>query len=182
MLPIRVSVALAAAMFVAACGHGSTAPNFTLTAQNGTSWSLAAQRGKTVALFFGYTHCSDVCPTTLATLSKAMSSLGPKSNGAEIVFVTIDPERDTPPVLARWISLFDNPHIVGLTGTRAQLKPVYAAYHVWAQRIPGRKGSGYEMAHSSTVYMIGPDGSLRGVHDWQDSEQSFARAFKDTAG
>jgi protein SCO1 len=181
MHPVRLWAALVLAALVAACSHGQAAPNFALTDQAGSTWSLSAQRGKTIALFFGYTHCPDVCPTTLATLSKAVSSLGPSANNAEIVFVTVDPQRDTPAVLSRWISLFGSSHIVGLTGSLAQLKPVYAAYHIWAQRLPASKGRSYEMAHSSVVYMIGPDGSIRGIRDWQDSEKTFVRAFQDAA-
>jgi protein SCO1 len=177
----RIAAALVALLLVIACSARNAAPDFTLVDEHGAAWSLGAQHGKTIALFFGYTHCTDVCPETLAMLARAVNGLGAGASHTEIVFITVDPQRDTPPVLARYVSRFDAPSIVGLTGTPAELKPVYSAYRVWAQRIPGGTKTGYEMAHSSTVYIIGPDGTLRSIHDWQDSLQAFTTALREAS-
>jgi protein SCO1/2 len=176
MRSLRIAAALA---LTVACSGRAAATNFTLTDQDGASWSLASQRGKTVALFFGYTHCTDVCPATLAKLARAADTLGSNASRTEIAFVTVDPQRDTVPVLAEYVTRFGASNIVGLTGTSRQLRSVYSAYHVWAQRIPGGTKTGYEMAHSSTVYIIGPDGTIRSVHDWQDSLGAFRNALRE---
>ncbi len=152
------------------------APDFTLTDDADRPWTLSDQHGKTVALFFGYTHCADTCPTTLAKLAKAIETLGNRSGDAEIAFVTVDPERDTPNVLRHYIARFSGGKIVGLTGTTAQVRQVEHHYHVWAQKIPGvhKNVDDYDDAHSSSVYLIDRDGRERVVHDDDDSLQSFA--------
>ena len=160
-----------------------SAPDFTLADQNGSSWTLSAQHGKNVALFFGYTHCPDVCPATMARLARADDALGAKKNSVEIAFVTVDPQRDTTAVLAKYVKLFGDEKIVGLTGAPGQLAPVLRSYHVWAQRIPGNgKPGGYDMAHSSAVYLIDADGNLRVVHNWDDTQAAFTHDFKELAG
>jgi protein SCO1/2 len=150
------------------------APNFTLTDDAGQSWTLAQQHGKTIALFFGYTHCTDTCPATLAKLATAIHQAGGTPQDAEIAFVTVDPQRDTPAVMHRYIQRFSGARIVGLTGTRAQIHRVEGAYHVWAAKYPGRRGGhGYDEAHSSFTYFIDPHGNERVVHDDDDSLSSM---------
>jgi protein SCO1 len=158
------------------CAHGGiTAPDFTLTDQHGQPWSLAAQRGKVVALFFGYTHCADTCPATLAKLAAAVDSQGNASHGAEIAFVTIDPQRDSPAALARYITRFGGAPIVGLTGRPAQVAAVEKAYHVWSQRIPGRHGSDeYDDSHTAIVFLIDRSGTITAMHDDSDTVSSIA--------
>jgi len=160
-----------------------SAPDFTLTDQSAKTWTLSSQRGENVALFFGYTHCPDVCPATMATLARATDALGAKKDSVEIAFVTVDPQRDTPAVLAKYVKLFGNEKIVGLTGSPGQLAPVLRLYHVWAQRIPGNaKHGGYDMAHSSAVYLIDASGNLRVVHNWDDTQAAFTHDLKELAG
>jgi protein SCO1/2 len=178
MLRLRILCVIAAALALAACNRAPKAPDFTLTDTHGAAWTLSAQQGKSVALFFGYTHCPDVCPATLATLTHALASLGPRAKDAEIAFITVDPQRDTPAVMGRYVALFDSPQLVGLTGIPAQLEPVMKAYYVWAQRIPGRTKGSYEIAHSSAVYFIGRDGTETSIHSWQDSQHALAQAFE----
>ncbi len=159
---------------------GNAAPDFTLTDQDGQPWTLSHVRGhQAVALFFGYTHCPDVCPTTLAHLAQARRMLGADGADLRIVFVTVDAARDTPAVLKRYVSLFD-PSVVGLTGDRERTAPVYAAYHVWHQVLPrAERDAGYLVSHSSAVYLIGRDGSLRGIADWGDAPTHLAAKFKE---
>jgi len=157
---------------------GPIAPDFTLTDQNGQPYSLAAHRGHAVALFFGYAHCPDVCPTTLSALARAKRKLGASAANFDVVLVTVDPARDTPAVLKRYVQLFD-PTFTGLTGTEKQLEPVYDAYHVYHE-VDSGKGSanGYVVAHSSAVQFISPDGRLRGTGDWSDSPDELAALMR----
>jgi protein SCO1/2 len=159
---------------------GNAAPDFTLTDQNGKPWSLSQERGyHGVALFFGYTHCPDVCPTTLAHLSEARRLLGADRDNLRIAFVTVDPARDTPAVLKRYVALFD-PSIVGLTGAPDRLEPVYAAYRVWHQQLPhGDSAAGYLVSHSSAIYLIDRVGHLRGIADWADTSPQLAQKIKE---
>jgi protein SCO1/2 len=173
---VLVCAALVLARFLMPAGVA--AADFTLTDQDGHPFTLSAQRGHPIALFFGYAHCPDVCPTTLSALSVAKRKLGPAGEGFDVVLVTVDPARDNPAVLKRYVRLF-NPSFVGLTGTETQLDPVYAAYHVYHQVDPGKgSANGYGVAHSSAVQFISPDGRLRGVGDWSDSPDELAVLMK----
>jgi protein SCO1 len=158
--------------------HGSLAPDFTLTDQSGRPFHLSDLRGHAVALFFGYTHCPDVCPTTLAALARAKRKLGMDGARFAVVFVTVDPRRDTTAVVGKYVHLFD-PSFIGLTGTEAQLAPVYAAYKVYHQALPAHgSAAGYLVVHSSTVDLIGPHGRIRGFGDWSDTPDELAAAVK----
>jgi len=148
--------------------HTSFAPDFTLTDQDSRPFTLSAQRGRPVVLFFGYTHCPDACPTTLAHLAQAVRNPDVPRD-VRIAFVTVDPFRDTPPVLKRYVRIF-NPAFVGLTGTLNQLKPVYAAYDTWREPVPAIHGpDNYFMAHGTAIYYIGRDGALKGLGHWDDA-------------
>jgi protein SCO1 len=153
------------------------APQVTLTDQNGRRFRLTDERGKAVVLFFGYAHCPDICPTTLARLAQANRSLGRQARQVVVAFVTVDPQRDTVSALKRYVDLFD-PNFYGLTGTGPALNALYTAYHVWHQKLPNRgSAAGYLMAHSSAVYMIDRTGDLRAIHDWSDSPTVLAHAM-----
>jgi protein SCO1/2 len=157
---------------------GARAPDFTLTDQNGVPYTLSAHRGHAIAVFFGYAHCPDVCPTTLSALARAKRKLGTDGAAFDVVLITVDPKRDDPPTLKRYVHLFD-PSFVGLTGSEAQLDPVYNAYRVYHE-IGSGKGSanGYVVAHSSAVQFISPDGRLRGTGDWSDSPDELATLMR----
>lgn len=147
-----------------------TAPDFTLTDQDGKPFELSSLHGDEVILFFGYTHCPDVCPTTLSNLARIYRELGSAAQKVRVVFITVDPQRDTAPVLRRYVRLF-NPTFIGLTGSQAKLDPIFKAYHVWAQKLPNEgSAAGYLMAHSSTMFFIDPQGRLREMHDWSDAD------------
>ena len=160
--------------------HGlldKSAPDFQLVDQHGKDFILSTERGRAVVLFFGYTHCPDICPTTLATIAAAMRRLGPQA--PDRIQVADDPKRDTPQTLGRFTSLFD-PSFLGLSGTDAQMSRVYKAYHVWFQRLPNPgSAAGYLLAHSSIIYMIDRGGTLRFVHDWRDPLPSIQNDLKE---
>lgn len=164
-------LAVALALLGAGCSRYPSAPDFTLTDQHGAPWTLSAQHGKAVALYFGFTHCPDTCPLTLAKLERAIGT----DAAAEIVFVTVDPDRDTPQVMNAYLKRFAPAPIVGLTGTPKQIAAVERAYHVWAQKIPGRRGKyDYDEAHISIVTFIDKNGGLRSIADQDDGVTTLA--------
>lgn len=175
MLAVAIALTL-----LTACSHAKPAPPLTLEDSSGTPWTLADQHGKTVLLYFGFTHCVDVCPLTLGTLAKAINASGDAGKNTVIAFVTVDPMRDTPAVLAHYVKRYDAP-MVGLTGSAAQLKAAYAGYHVWAEKMPAKHGMGYDMSHSSGVEVIGPNGSIVNTLTWNDPTEAFVAAIKAAA-
>jgi protein SCO1/2 len=130
------------------------APEIALAAADGSAFKLANYRGKVVVLEFGYTHCADVCPVSLASLAQARKKMGAAAAGLQVVFITVDPARDTAPHLREYLAKFD-PSFVGLTGTQAQIDAVLKAYGISATRkmIEGSK-TDYTMHHSSCTLSI----------------------------
>jgi protein SCO1 len=172
--PTLALMLLAGALLAGCARSGVSAPDFTLTSDNGTPWTLSAQRGKTVALFFGFTHCADTCPDTLAKLAASLRAAGANARDAEIAFVTIDPERDTPAVMHAYKRRFSGARIVGLTGTPAQIAAVENAYHVWSKKVPGKHGSiDYDEMHSAFTFLIDRDGNERMIHNDGDPQRDF---------
>lgn len=131
--------------------------DFTLTDQNGRPFNTASLRGKVVLLFFGYTHCPDICLPTLTRLAAAMRALGAKAKLAQVLFVTVDPAHDTPARLAAFLPRFD-PHFIGLTGTPAQVQAVAADYKIYRAPNAGRPG---QFDHTGGVFLKDPRGKLR---------------------
>ncbi|MCE9648239.1 MAG: SCO family protein [Parvibaculum sp.] len=133
---------------------------FTLTDQSGKTVTDADFKGKYMLVYFGFTFCPDVCPTELQVMAGAMEKLGDKAEKVQPVFVTVDPERDTPEALAKYVKQFD-PRLIGLTGTPAQIAQVAKEYRVFYEKVKDDDGSGdYTMDHSSVVYLMGPDGGF----------------------
>jgi protein SCO1 len=132
---------------------------FTLTASNGQKVTDSDFRGKWLLVYFGYTHCPDICPTTLAEVSETLTSLGPLATEVQPFFVTIDPERDTPKMVGDFINSIDN-RIIGLTGTPTQIAVVAKEYHVYYAKDPPSPAAGenYAMDHTAFVYVVGSDG------------------------
>jgi protein SCO1/2 len=149
---------------------------FVLTDQNGHRRSDRDFRGQFVLLYFGYTFCPDVCPTTLQTMADALAKLGPQSVNVTPVFVTIDPERDTPAILKKYLSGF-GPRFVGLTGNLAEIARVAHAYRVYFAKHPA-PGGGYSVDHSSVLYLLGPDGKLVTVLDATPDSNALAAALR----
>ena len=133
---------------------------FALTDHTGRAVTLADYRGKAVVMFFGYTQCPDVCPTTLATLAATMKALGPDADRVQVLFVTVDPERDTQALLAQYVPAFD-PRFVGLYGDAAATERVAKEFKVLFQKQPGATPGSYTVDHSAGVYMFDPQGRLR---------------------
>jgi len=121
---------------------------------------LADFRGKAVVLSFGYTHCPDVCPTTLADLAQAMKRLGPLAERVQVLFVTVDPERDTPQVLAQYVPAFD-PRFLGLRGDAAATERVAKDFKIYYEKRDGKSPGEYSVDHSAQCYVFDPQGKLR---------------------
>ena len=149
------------------------APEFALAGSDGSELQLARYRGKVVALGFGFSHCPEVCPTTLATLAKARKKLGTEGSGMQVVYVTVDPERDNPERLRTYLANFD-PSFVGATGTPEQLGKVREAYGIVASRKLGKDPASYAVDHSSFVYLIDRAGSLRALVPYGRSADDIA--------
>ncbi len=129
---------------------------FKLTDQDGKTVTDADFRGRPFLIFFGFTHCPDVCPTTLFEVSEILRALGPKADGTRALFVTVDPERDTAATMKDYLSSFD-PHLIGLTGDLAAIEQVTKAYRVYYKKIPTNDGD-YTMDHTALVYLMDKEG------------------------
>lgn len=125
---------------------------FTLTGGDGRPFSSSRLFGKPYALFFGFTHCPDVCPTTLARLARLRTALGKGDDSFAIVLVTVDPERDTPAAMARYAALFDT-QVIALTGSPAAIDRVKKQYGVYSAKVP-QEGADYNVDHTATVFLI----------------------------
>ena len=136
------------------------APQFELTDMNGQTFQLSQLSNQVVVMFFGYTGCPDVCPVTLTEFLQIRSKLGDAADQVSFVFVTVDPERDTPERMRKYLTNFD-PEIIGLTGERGELEPVWADYGVYQAKAEGGSEANYLVDHSSRVYVIDADGNLR---------------------
>jgi protein SCO1 len=115
-------------------------------------------RGKAVVLFFGFTHCPDICPTTLADISQAIKQLGPDADRVQVLLVSVDPERDTQESLAKYVTAFD-PRFLGLRGDLAATKKVAGEFKIYFEK--RKQGDGYTVDHSAQSYVIDPQGRLR---------------------
>ncbi|HUP97386.1 MAG TPA: SCO family protein [Usitatibacter sp.] len=148
------------------------APDFTLESSHGGEVKLSRYRGKVVALGFGFSHCPEICPTTLAMLAKARQRMGAAGKDFQVVYVTVDPERDSPERLRAYLTRFD-PSFVGATGTPARLGQVRDAYGIAAARKMG-KDAAYGVDHSSFVYLIDREGRLRALAPYGRSADDIA--------
>ena len=147
-------------------GQPTVGGPFTLTNQDGQVVDQSILKDKWTLVFFGFTYCPDYCPTTLGVLNAVQERMGDKAKDLQIVFVSIDPERDTPKLLKDYLSSDGFPKgVIGLTGTPEQTAQVAKAYRAFYQKVG--EGEGYTMNHSLTVYLMGPDGQFRSAvaHD-----------------
>jgi len=147
--------------------------DFALTDFNGQPRTLADFRGKLVVVFFGYLHCPDVCPTTLATLAAARKKLGPDAARVQVVFITADPQRDTPEPLRQYVTAFD-PTFLGLRGSAEQTEQVAKAFKVIIQKNPAGADGSYTVDHSSGAYVYDTSGKLRLYVSYGQSAEGFA--------
>jgi cytochrome oxidase Cu insertion factor (SCO1/SenC/PrrC family) len=137
-------------------GEATVGGPFTLTDQNGVIRRDEEFRGKFMLVFFGFTYCPDICPTTMIVLKEALEKIGGKADRVVPIFISVDPERDTPAVLKPYLATF-SPRFVGLTGSVADVTAATRAYRVYFQKKP-QPGGSYSMDHSSIIYLMGTDG------------------------
>ncbi|HXC57157.1 MAG TPA: SCO family protein [Rhizomicrobium sp.] len=178
LMPVALAIALVLGFYlwhasddlpglgrVVGSGSVSIGAPFTLTDQDGRKRSSADFSGRYMLIYFGYSYCPDVCPTTLSLMADALSKVGPKASRVVPIFITIDPERDTPGQLKTYLRAF-GPGFVGLTGDLKTITRVGADYRVYFRKHP-LDGGGYGLDHSSVIYLMGPDGKY--VTYWDDT-------------
>jgi protein SCO1 len=154
--------------------EGSKLP-FTLTTTDGTAVTDQTYRGKWLVIYFGYTYCPDVCPTTLMEIAGALNSLGSHAAIVQGLFITIDPQRDIPAVLSDYLKSFD-PRFVGLTGTHAQIAATAKTFHVFYERNDTDDGN-YLYDHTDYIYLVDPDGRFARTLNGQSGSEAIGNAL-----
>ena len=153
------------------------ARNFKLTDHNGAVRTLADFKGKVVAVFFGYIHCPDVCPTTLSDFSAALKQLGPQADQVQVIFVTLDPHRDTPNLLKQFVPAF-NPDFLGMYTDTEGLKQLAHEYKVVYQKTSVKGADDYLVDHSAGTYIYDPQGRLRLLMPYGSSPETIVHDLK----
>ncbi|HTP45559.1 MAG TPA: SCO family protein [Casimicrobiaceae bacterium] len=151
--------------------------DFHLTDHNGKPRSLADYRGKVVLIFFGYTQCPDFCPTTLANLATALRELGPDAARVQVLFITVDPERDTQELLSRYVPAFD-PTFIGLYGDAAATAATAKEFRILYQKQPGPTPGSYTMDHSTGTFVFDPQGRLRVYESYTQGPDAIAHDIR----
>lgn len=153
---------------------------FTLTDTGGRTFTERNLSGRPAAIFFGFTFCPDICPTTLYELSGLMKELGPQADAIDFVFVSVDWERDGPQEVARYLAAFDG-RMIGLSGTQAQVEAAADAFRIHVQRVPLDDG-GYTMDHTASVLLMGADGRFTGTLDYDEPQETKLGKLRRLAG
>jgi protein SCO1 len=184
LFPTRLALVAASVALVAAAVLAYLTPARTGAPLIGGPFALQEADGKTVTdkdlighptlVYFGYTHCPDICPTTLAQISDVFAKLPDKS--VKALFITVDPERDTPKLMTDYVSSFD-PRIIGLSGTAEEIDNVEKAYRVYARKAPGKDGE-YGMDHSSVVYLMDRNGRFVEAFNLERSASDSAKELE----
>ena len=169
---MRLLAAVFAAALLAGCGSSGPkfqntditganfAREFSLTDHTGKPRTLADFRGKVVVVFFGYVRCPDVCPTTLLELKSVVEQLGEEGKRVQVLFVTVDPERDTRELLAQYVPAF-HPDFLGLYGDKEQIAKTAKEFKVYYQKVPGSRPDNYSIDHTAGSYVFDPSGRIR---------------------
>jgi protein SCO1/2 len=158
-------------------GQAAIGGPFRLTDQTGKTVRDSDFRGRYMLIYFGYSFCPDICPTTLGVMAQALEKLGPdRARRVVPIFITIDPERDTPKVLGEYMQAF-GPDFIGLTGSAEAIKDAEKKYRVYAVKKPLGKGA-YGMDHSSVLYLMGPDGKMVSFYDEAISPDDLAKDLR----
>jgi protein SCO1/2 len=147
--------------------------DFALADHTGKPRALADFRGRVVVMFFGFTHCPDVCPATLAELAAAVKKLGTDGDKVQVLLVTVDPERDTPQVLSQYVSAF-NPRFLALRGTAEETARVAKEFKIIYQKVAGARPDSYTMDHSAGTYIFDTQGRLRLYVSYGQGPEVFA--------
>ena len=189
-LCVRSTIVVLAALAAIACGPGSPkfmasdvtgttfGRDFQLTDHNGKPRTLADYHGKAVVVFFGYTQCPDFCPTTLSELAEAMKRLGPDADRVQVLFVTVDPERDTPELLSKYVPAFD-PRFVGLYGDADTTARTAKEFKILYQKQPGQTPGTCTVDHSAGTFIFDPNGKLRVYVGYGQGPEVFAHDIKE---
>jgi len=178
---ISLAIGLAAVFFLIG-GLRTDAPvssiggPFQLTDQTGASVTEKSLKGKPTLMFFGFTHCPDVCPTSLFEISEVLRAMGPDAGRVNAYFVSVDPERDTPAVMKDYLQSFD-PHLKGLTGSPEAVDHMIKAYRVYAKKVPLKDGD-YTMDHTAAVYLLDRDGRFVAPFSLKQTPQQAAADLK----
>ncbi|MEN3930244.1 SCO family protein [Microvirga sp. W0021] len=159
-------------------GSGSAAIGgpFTLTDVKGKPFSSESLKGKPYLVFFGFTHCPEVCPTTLFDLTQDMKELGPDADKLNIVFISVDPERDTPELIETYLSNFDE-RIIGLTGTPDQIAEIARSFKAFYRKVPTSDGD-YTVDHQVTIYMMDRQGRFALASNYQENQETRLAKIK----
>lgn len=173
--PVAHSEPRPSGMIAGAYDPPQSAPEFSLLSSDGSDVTLARYRGKGVLLVFGFTYCAAVCPTTLATLAQALDGLGPDAGSVQVIFVTVDPERDSAAHMRDYLAAF-GPAFIGATGAPDALAAVRERYGVTAVR----QGAGpdYAMAHTSSIFLIDREGKLRAMMPYGHEPGDFVHDIR----
>jgi protein SCO1/2 len=185
VLAVALAIAGAALYFASGktgpmgSGEALVGGPFSLTDHTGRRVSEKDYLGKYMLVFFGFTYCPDVCPTELQVMSAALDELGPDGNVIQPIFVSIDPERDTPEVIKQYVENF-HPRLVGLTGSAEEIAAIARAYRVYYKKAPGAEADGsYEMDHSTIIYLMGPDGRFRKHFGYTTDAKALAQGLRE---
>ncbi len=176
-----LGVLLATALFILqpqqqqSAGRVPIGGPFRLTSHEGRPFTDSDLTGKPFVVFFGFTHCPEVCPTTLYDLTQDLEALGPDAERLRVVFITVDPEQDTPELLKTYLSSFD-PRIVGLTGTPEEIAAAAKAYRIYYRKVP--TDGGYTMDHSATVFLMDSKGDFYGTSNFQEPAETRRAKLK----
>jgi protein SCO1/2 len=173
---------MALLLAVACGGPGLPEPvgvggDFTLVDQCGDAWSLADHRGRPAVLFFGFTTCPDICPNTLAEIRTVRDRLGDDADALQVLFVSVDPDRDTPERLATYLEA-TAPGAVGLTGTAEDLAVVARKYGASFDRVPQGDDGGYTVDHSAWTYVLDRDGVVRFLLRYEEGPDELEKALR----
>jgi protein SCO1 len=153
------------------------APQIVLKRADGDVFRLSDQKGKLTLLFFGYTSCPDVCPTTLAELKQVLDGMGAEAESVQVVFVSVDPERDTAQKIEEYVDHF-NPSFIGLSGTAEELQPIWDEYGVYREVVPSVSALGYSVNHTARVNLVDADGNLRLSYGFQTPVEDIVHDIK----
>jgi len=183
-LALLAAIAFRSGTNVATGSGGAVGGPFQLVDTSGKPVDQSVLKGKWSAVYFGYTYCPDVCPTTLTTLGGAIDRMGARAKDFQVVFITVDPHRDTPAQMKNYLSSAEFPRgVIGLTGSDAQVAKVAQAYKVYFQK--AGTGAAYTVDHSSAIYLMDPKGQFNTVIPYgltpDQAKDSIVKAMQDEA-